>query len=418
MAWPNMTGHNAPNVPNILRKLLEEQQAQQQFYEEQMPDHAGLAPQDAPIDYGMPMQPKALPQMNALREAVQIPDYAPMPAVMPRTTVEDNSRWKSEPGSDMPMNSFRTESGPNAGVTRSLNFADINPAWGQQELQSDFSQPIEIAGVGKGYYEKGGTGNAIINGKRVAMGVDPMRVRDNEKWRLAQAKAKQELEQGQVSMMKDQEAIEASRAARSVREDPNSQANLEKRFGKADKGKTWTPDGRMIAAPGSDAEQQQGDAVAGAQETIRKIDEMVAHPGLSDAVGAKWGGGLSMMLGMQPVAGTDAADFVSRLDEIKGGAFLQAFENLKGGGQITEVEGKKATDAITRMRTAQSEVEFKKAAMEFRNVVETGMKRIGGKSGNQPGQSGGSGAPRPGEVRRGYRFRGGDPAQQSSWERA
>ncbi len=41
-------------------------------------------------------------------------------------------------------------------------------------------------------------------------------------------------------------------------------------------------------------------------------------------------------------------DFNAMLDQVQGGAFLQAFESLKGGGQITQIEGEKATQAIVR----------------------------------------------------------------------
>ena len=72
-------------------------------------------------------------------------------------------------------------------------------------------------------------------------------------------------------------------------------------------------------------------------------------------------------------AGSSASDFRVRLDQIKDRTFLQAFESLKGSGQITEKEGEKATSALNRMSTAQSEVEFIKAAREFEQNLRTGM---------------------------------------------
>lgn len=72
-------------------------------------------------------------------------------------------------------------------------------------------------------------------------------------------------------------------------------------------------------------------------------------------------------------AGSSAADFKVRLDQIKDRTFLQAFETLKGSGQITEKEGEKATSALNRMSTAQSEIEFIKAAREFEQNLRTGM---------------------------------------------
>lgn len=124
-------------------------------------------------------------------------------------------------------------------------------------------------------------------------------------------------------------------------------------------------------------------AVATAERGLRLIDELVKHPGFQGAVGATYAPGARF------VPGTDAADFQARFDEIKGGSFLQVFETLKGGGQITEMEGRKATEAINRMSLAQSEKEFKAAATELQTVMRNGMRRAQTKAGQAP--SGGAG---------------------------
>lgn len=122
-----------------------------------------------------------------------------------------------------------------------------------------------------------------------------------------------------------------------------------------------------------------------AETAIKYSEELLKHPGFGVAVGK------SAMLGTQKIPGTAGYDFINRLDQLKGGAFLEAFNTLKGGGQITEVEGKKATDAIARMDNATSEEEFKAAVKDYQDVIRRGMNRAklraGGKS--QPAQSGG-----------------------------
>jgi hypothetical protein len=60
---------------------------------------------------------------------------------------------------------------------------------------------------------------------------------------------------------------------------------------------------------------------------------------------------------------------------------LQAYETLRGTGQITEIEGAKATSAITRMRLAQSEKDFVQAAREFQDVIRRGVDRARSKAG-------------------------------------
>lgn len=91
------------------------------------------------------------------------------------------------------------------------------------------------------------------------------------------------------------------------------------------------------------------------------------HPGFENAVGA----GLPLRF----IPGTPESDFQARFDQIKGGAFLQAFETLKGGGSITQPEGEKGTAALNRMGLAQSEKEFVQAAREFQSIVRTGVER-------------------------------------------
>jgi hypothetical protein len=106
-----------------------------------------------------------------------------------------------------------------------------------------------------------------------------------------------------------------------------------------------------------------------AETAIKYSEDLLKHPGFGIAVGK------SSMLGTQKIPGTAGYDFINRLDQLKGGAFLEAFNTLKGGGQITEVEGKKATDAIARMDNATSEQEFKAAVKDYQEVIRKGMNR-------------------------------------------
>lgn len=125
----------------------------------------------------------------------------------------------------------------------------------------------------------------------------------------------------------------------------------------------------------TEARMEAPKVVAQAEEAITLIDDLLKAPGFKQAVGG------SRMLGIQKIPGTDAKDFDVRLDQLKGKQFLQAFESLKGAGQITEVEGKKATNAIARMDAAGSEGEFTKAAREFQDVIRGGMERAKQKGG-------------------------------------
>lgn len=117
--------------------------------------------------------------------------------------------------------------------------------------------------------------------------------------------------------------------------------------------------------------------IAQAQQTVGLVDELLKAPGFKQAVGG------SRMFGIQNIPGTSAKDFDVRLDQLKGKQFMEAYQGLKGGGQITEVEGKKATDALSRMNASSSEQEFTKAAREFQDVVRKGVQRAQQKAGVQ-----------------------------------
>jgi hypothetical protein len=143
--------------------------------------------------------------------------------------------------------------------------------------------------------------------------------------------------------------------------------------------------GEAIAKGTVAAQQALPGVITNAMIAVNAVDDMVGrqevkdasgkviqpatapHKGFQDAVGATWKPGFRF------IPGTDASDFQSYQDQIEGAAFLSAFEALKGGGAISEKEGAKATAAKLRMKLAQSEVEYVKAAREFQEVVRTGV---------------------------------------------
>ena len=141
--------------------------------------------------------------------------------------------------------------------------------------------------------------------------------------------------------------------------------------------------GQAIAKDQALAQQVLPKVLETAQQTLGQIDSLIGkrdregnllkgqapHPGFSNVVGA------TLLPGLRFVPGTDAADFQSKFDQIKGGAFLQAFETLKGGGSITNLEGEKGTSALNRMSLAQSEREFVNAAREFQGIIRKGVER-------------------------------------------
>lgn len=113
--------------------------------------------------------------------------------------------------------------------------------------------------------------------------------------------------------------------------------------------------------------------VATAAQALDNIRAIKAMP--TTAIDANTGAfrGIGWLASM--IGGSDSAELSSRLDQLKGSAFLQAFNSLRGGGQITEAEGRKATDAQVRLQTAQSREAFMSALTDYENVLTAGITR-------------------------------------------
>jgi hypothetical protein len=315
-----------------------------------------------------------------------------------------NGQQMPQPNFDIaPMqpNTMRTESGPDQGKVVPLDFtAQKLYDQGRQAFDQSKQPPQEKLGdrvdfMGKvGRYSQDGREIVFPDGSRAP--TDPNAAFERQKRDFTLKQAQQNLQKGEAEIAHQNEVTAGLSAQRNVREDPTAQPSLEKRFGKPPKDMQWTPEGRAIPIPGSQTDLQGASTIDSGADALRKIDELIGkrdangqlvagakpHPGFESAVGVS---GIDSAFGLAGfLPGTDTTDFKRRLDELKGGAFLQAYNTLKGGGAITEVEGKKATDAITRMDKSQSENEFVKAAMDFRDVISRGMDRASQMRAGQP----------------------------------
>ncbi|MDR6335766.1 hypothetical protein GGQ86_004262 [Xanthobacter flavus] len=155
---------------------------------------------------------------------------------------------------------------------------------------------------------------------------------------------------------------------------------------------------------------------------------------------------LGPLASRMPNVTTDAARVQSKMDQLGGGAFLQARQMLKGQGAITDFESKRAEAAYARLNAAQSFEDYKAALTEFKDALTSGLTKLrsqaamvpgagsgqpqGGASGAgqgsgqyapggmQPGAGQGGGGPRPGAVVNGFVYKGGNPKDPNSWGRA
>lgn len=126
-------------------------------------------------------------------------------------------------------------------------------------------------------------------------------------------------------------------------------------------------------------------ALPGAEMTAnmvaKQIDELKSDPYLDRMVGS--------FDSRLPNITSDAARVQGKMNQIQGGAFLQARNMLKGGGAITDFEGAKAEDAFARLQTAQNEGDYRKALDDFNEAVQMGLRKL-------QRQAGQAGSPAPG----------------------
>ena len=120
--------------------------------------------------------------------------------------------------------------------------------------------------------------------------------------------------------------------------------------------------------------------------TLKQVNDLTRHPGLSGAVGLK---GSAYMFGLRekPFPGTPEADFQTKFDSLMAKQFLVGYEVLKGGGAITEVEGAQAKAAMTALSQAQSEADFKNALIATADAIKRGVDKLKKVAGMTPSQA-------------------------------
>jgi hypothetical protein len=120
----------------------------------------------------------------------------------------------------------------------------------------------------------------------------------------------------------------------------------------------------------TDAQLGLGQAQEKATQSVALIDAALSHPGRKTATGAS-----GKLDPRNYVPGTDAYDFAVLSEQIKGKAFLEAFQSLKGAGAITDREGAAATAAMARLNTAQSDKAYEEALKELKGIIQRGLDR-------------------------------------------
>lgn len=139
--------------------------------------------------------------------------------------------------------------------------------------------------------------------------------------------------------------------------------------------------------PGGEPEQEAQAAqfdkqaqAAAAQSSLELINSVLESDSLESVTG--------MFQGRLPAMSQSGTDLVTRIEQLQGQAFLQAFESLKGGGSITEVEGQAATNAIARLNRAQSAEAFREGLRDLQNIYQRAVERASNSESAAPATTG------------------------------
>lgn len=117
-------------------------------------------------------------------------------------------------------------------------------------------------------------------------------------------------------------------------------------------------------------------AIAKAEQSLALIDTIRNDPALAGITG--------MFQGRLPPLTQAGTDLNTKIENLKGKVFLEAFESLKGGGQITEREGVSAQAAMARLDRAQSRDAYVEALDELAGIIRTAVARAQSKAGVAP----------------------------------
>jgi len=103
-------------------------------------------------------------------------------------------------------------------------------------------------------------------------------------------------------------------------------------------------------------------------ETARNISGLKNHPARDLSVSPYFGWFPGILPGQ--------ADFVERLEQLKGDAFIAAYTSLRGGGAITEAEGLKATVQKFRSGRLKTWAEFEQALDDYERNLKKGLEVV------------------------------------------
>lgn len=212
------------------------------------------------------------------------------------------------------------------------------------------------------------------------------------------------------------------------------QGALTRQFGKAPPGYRWKADGTAEAIPGGPADIKAGELGAKAEQRAAAAELSAGNVlgAVGDAKGLVGPTTTGLGASMAAIPGTDARNLQAKLETVKANLGFDRLQQMRemsptGGalGAVAVQELVALQSTVASLDQGQSPQELKKSLDKVERHYNNWLKAVKGESPRQSGGASGGwgdkpvpGQPMRGQVVGGYKFKGGDPADQSNWERA
>ena len=314
-------------------------------------------------------------------------------AVSPQNTLSVLTQPRQQ--EQLPVNALRNNL---TGATYNLQSQTSGP-------ELDYSSPIEYGGMGKGYRVKGDPFTAILgDGTKISLGVDRAASRAAQ---MEDLKLKQAQEQLRGASLENRQREAQLGDAGTVNQDL-----LQKRFGKLGEGWRWTASGQAEKIPGYEGSKMPTEDQAKNRQLYERTTQQLpiviknfdALGNISDQLGAK--------TGLAPLTSKEYQSADAALKDIAASYLYSVSGATANPGEVANL-----TDTLRPRIGESAETKAEKKARLEQMVNSIRARAFPGDTSSKPVSSASPTMPDVGAIMNGYRFKGGNPADQSSWER-